>query len=451
MKKFHKVPIISTIAVFSFLSFFLYAPSISSALSPSAYLDDAVNFAVLANTPSVTNTGATTISGTAGNDVGIAPAASFTGAGTVTMTGGTVHLNDTAAQNAQTSLAAAYTTLSGLATTKPDPGVELGGQTLTAGVYAHTTFGITTTLTLDGGGDPNAIFVFKSGSTLITADGGASKVVLTNSAQACNVYWTVGSAATLGTSSILKGHVLSLAAITAKTGANIEGQLLSRDAAVTLDSNVITNNNCTSSTPTSTATPTATSTDGDSDSDDVVIPCTATIGALVFTSGGPGSTTGKLTWTTTGPGLFQFVGSPNLYPVPYNYGTLTSSWDGSLVNMVPTTNYDVAVKFVATCGLVSQASTVASNPIAVATPTPTLSQTPTPTPTPTVSETPTPTPTVSLTPTPTPVVTVVPTPPATEVGGKLPKTSTPWYSLLVGAMSLLAIGTVGLAFRRRRA
>ena len=120
----------------------------------------------------------------------------------------------------------------------------MGGQTLTAGVYSNGTFGITTTLTLDGGGDPNAIFVFQSAATLITADGGASKVLLTNQAQACNVYWTVGSAATLGTSSIFAGHVLGIATITAKTGANIEGQLLSRDAAVTLDTNTITNNNC---------------------------------------------------------------------------------------------------------------------------------------------------------------------------------------------------------------
>src|SRR5487761_2154824 len=154
MKKLHKVAAINILTVFSFLFFFLYLPSPSSALSPSDYLGNAVNFAVLANTPSITNTGVTVLSGTAGNDVGIAPAASFTGSGTVTMTGGAVHLNDATAQNAQTSLTTAYTTLSTLATTKPDPGVELGGETLTTGVYSHTTLGITTTLTLDGGGDP---------------------------------------------------------------------------------------------------------------------------------------------------------------------------------------------------------------------------------------------------------------------------------------------------------
>ncbi len=214
----------------------------AQALTPVGYLGTAVNFGVLANTPSVTSTGITTISGTAGSQIGIAPAASITDAGT--LTSGAQHLNDGPAIAAQAALSSAYTTLSTLPVTMPDPGVELGGQTLAAGVYSKGTFGITTTLTLDGGGDPNAIFVFQSAATLITADSIASKVVLTNGAQACNVYWTVGSAATLGVGSTFVGHVLSIASITAKTGANISGQLLSRDAAVTLDTNLLVNDNC---------------------------------------------------------------------------------------------------------------------------------------------------------------------------------------------------------------
>jgi len=483
----------------------LYAPTSASALTPTGYLGSAVSFGVLANTPNVTNTGATTITGTAGNDVGIAPAASFTGAGSVTMTGGTVHLNDTAAQNAQTSLTAAYTTLSGLATTKPDPGVELGGQTLGAGVYAHGTFGITTTLTLDGGGDPNAIFVFKSGSTLITADSVASKVVLINQAQACNVYWTVGSATTLGTNSTFVGHVLSVATITAKTGATIAGQLLSRDAAVTLDSNTITNNNCATSTRTvtyngnsstggvvpvdalspyvtgSTVTilskgslvktnflfdhwNTAADNSGTSylpaatftiTTNTVLYaqwgpPCTSRISTLAFATDGPGATTGKLTWVTSGPGLVQFVGDPALYPAPYNYGTLTSSWDGSLVNMIPATNYPVTVRFMASCGLFSEASTVASNPAATATPTPTPTPVVTPTPTPTPVVTPTPVTTPTPTPTPTPVVTPTPTPTKTVTGGELPKTGSPWYNYLAMSAGIVAMGALGLVSKRRR-
>ncbi|HEY3292038.1 MAG TPA: ice-binding family protein [Candidatus Nanopelagicaceae bacterium] len=446
MKKLHKFASINILTVTSFLLLFLSAPTPSSALTPSAYLGNAVNFAVLANTPSITNTGTTTLSGTAGNDVGIAPAASFTGAGTVTMTGGTIHLNDTAAQNAQTSLATAYTTLSTMATTKSDPGVELGGQTLTPGVYAHTTFGITTTLTLDGGGDPNAIFVFQSGSTLITADSVASKVVLINQAQACNVYWTVGSAATLGTNSTFVGHVLSVASITAKTGAIIDGQLLSRDAAVTLDSNVITNNNCALPIPTPTPTATVTATPTATP----VAPCTATISDLTFTSGGPGATTGRLTWTTSGGGLYQFVGDPTLYPLPYNYGNQTSTWDGSLVNMLPTKIYPVVVRFFANCGLVSQASIFVTNAAAVVTPTPTPTVSATPTPTPTATESPTPVATPTPTPVPTPVETTGPTPPPTEVGGELPKTSSPWYNVLLVGTLLMVFGAVGWATRKNR-
>jgi LPXTG-motif cell wall-anchored protein len=242
MRKLNKSKSFRAILILPFLYLFLSTPSSSFALTPTDYLGTAVNFGVLANTPSISSIGITSISGTAGSQMGIAPAASITDGGT--LTSGVQHLNDAAASAAQADLSTAYSTLSGLVDNQPDPGVELGGQTLPAGIYSHGTFGITTTLMLDGGGDPNAIFIFRSAATLITADSVASKVVLINSAQACNVYWTVGSAATLGVGSTFIGHVLSVAAITAKTGANITGQLLSRDAAVTLDSNLIANDNC---------------------------------------------------------------------------------------------------------------------------------------------------------------------------------------------------------------
>lgn len=101
--------------------------------------------------------------------MGIAPAASVTGFGTVTMTGGTVHLNNTAAQNAQTALTTAYTTLSTLSATTV-PAIDLGGRTLTPGVWrSGSTLAITGTLTLDGGGDPNALFVIQATSALTTA------------------------------------------------------------------------------------------------------------------------------------------------------------------------------------------------------------------------------------------------------------------------------------------
>lgn len=448
MKRIHKIAAVNALTIFSFLFLFLYSPIPSSADTPSGYLGNALKFAVLANS-TVTNTGSTTVTGTAGSDIGVS-----TGTAIVPgpMTSGPLHSNDTDAQNAQTSLISAFATLSGLPSTALTA-TELGGKTLTAGVYKYATLGVTGTLTLNGAGDPGSVFVFQADSTLITA--AASKVVLINQAQACNVYWTVGSSATFGTTSAIVGHVLAYASITATTGATIEGQLLARTGAVTLDTNTITNNNCaTADIDDATATP------GAPDTDDATAtatattgPCTSAIRTLVYTSAGPGATTGKLTWVTQGTGLFQFVGASTLYPAPFNYGTRTSSWDGSLANIVPGTTYQVTVRFFSDCGVNTEASTVVSNAVAVATPTPTPTPviTPTPTPTPTViiTPTPTPTPTVITTPTPTPVVTPTPTPPATEVAGKLPKTSSPWYSLFLGSAFLGLVGATILIARPR--
>ena len=104
------------------------------------------------------------------------------------------------------------------------------------------TFQITGTLTLDAAGDPNAVFVFKTNSTLITS--GTSKVALLNSAQACNVFWQVGSSATLGTNSTFKGNILALTSATLTTGTNVEGRVLARNGGVTLDSNIVTRATC---------------------------------------------------------------------------------------------------------------------------------------------------------------------------------------------------------------
>ena len=103
---------------------------------------------------------------------------------------------------------------------------------------AAGTFGITGTLDLDAQGDPNAVFFFQAASTLITAS--ASNVVLVNGAQAANVFWVVGSSATLGTNSTLQGSILALTSITVTTGTTIDGRALARNGAVTLDTNTIT-------------------------------------------------------------------------------------------------------------------------------------------------------------------------------------------------------------------
>lgn len=136
---------------------------------------------------------------------------------------GTVYTADAVAVQAQNDLTSAYNN----AATQPVTatiGTELGGTTETPGVYnsAAGTFGITGTLTLDAQGNPNAVFIFQAASTLITAS--ASNVVLVNGAQASNVFWVVGSSATLGTSSTLQGNILALASITVTTGTTIDGR-----------------------------------------------------------------------------------------------------------------------------------------------------------------------------------------------------------------------------------
>jgi type VI secretion system secreted protein VgrG len=140
---------------------------------------------------------------------------------------------------------------------------ELGGTTLTEGVYRSTSggLGITGTLTLDGQDNPDAVWIFQSDSTLITATG--SKVELINGADPCNVFWQVTSSATLGTGSAFVGTVLALTSISATTSATVEGRLLARNGAVTLDTNTFVNDVCVvvpTPTPTPTATATATAT-----------------------------------------------------------------------------------------------------------------------------------------------------------------------------------------------
>jgi hypothetical protein len=175
------------------------------------------------------------------------------------VTDGTIHSADAVAAQAQADLVAAYDTAAGESPQTAVTG-ELGGQTLPPGVYGNDTgagtLGLTGTVTLDAQGDPNALFVFQAASTLTTASG--STVSLINGADPCNVYWQVGSSATLGTGSDFAGSILALTSITVTTGASVEGRVLARNAAVTLDTNDITRPDCLTST--ATATPTASTT-----------------------------------------------------------------------------------------------------------------------------------------------------------------------------------------------
>ena len=201
-------------------------------------LGTAGNFAVLAGS-GITVAGAvntTTITG----DIGTYPTPSVTGLGNVVLNGANQTANSGLMLTSKNDLSAAYTDAAGRpVTTSYAPVSDLGGLTLTSGVYYDpTSFGLTGTLTFDAQGNPNAVFIVQAGSTLITASD--SSILLVNGAQACNVFWVVGSSATLGTGSDFVGNVLAYMSITADTGATVDGRLLAENGAVTLDGNTIT-------------------------------------------------------------------------------------------------------------------------------------------------------------------------------------------------------------------
>jgi type VI secretion system secreted protein VgrG len=235
----------------------------------------------------VTNTGSSVING----DLGTCPTPAITGfpPGIVN---GTVHADDAVACDAQSDTTIAYNDAAGRASTTTYGGpTDLGGRKLIAGVYATpTSFSITGQLVLDGQGDPDATFVFQAGSTLLTATD--SSVTMVNGAQACNVFWQVGSSATLGVGSTLLGTVLALTSITADTNARIQGRLLARTGAVTLDSNVVTRPACLSA-PTTTAPPVATTTTA------VTTPTTTGPSTTTSTPSTTSTTSGSTTSTTS--------------------------------------------------------------------------------------------------------------------------------------------------------
>src|SRR5665647_2927585 len=181
-------------------------PAMSMAAQPTVNLGTTSSFAVLAG-ETITNTGPTTING----DVGLYPGTAFPGQASVTVNGA-VHLTDAVASKAKDDLVTAYNDAAGRTPVTRIP-TQLGGTTLKPGVYdsAAGTFQITGTLTLDAEGDPNAVFIFKTDSTLITAS--ASSVSLINGARFCRVFWVVPSSATLGTNSSFVGHIFASTSI----------------------------------------------------------------------------------------------------------------------------------------------------------------------------------------------------------------------------------------------
>lgn len=241
MKIFSKVLVVLLVVSF------LLGRSSTVLAATTINLGTAANFAVLGGS-TITNTGSTVVNG----DLGLSPGTSVTGfpPGTIN---GTQHLTDAAAAQAQTDLITAYNAASAQTGGVTVSG-DLGGQTLTAGLYnSASSLGLTGTLTLDGQGNPDAVFIFKVGSALTTAS--ASRVNLINSAQACNIFWQITSSATLGTNSNFAGNILALTSVTATTGVVVNGRILARNGAVTLDTNSVTSPICAAAVVTPTQPP----------------------------------------------------------------------------------------------------------------------------------------------------------------------------------------------------
>jgi len=398
---------------------FTLFPTSAGAAETALNMGSAATYGVLASS-TITNATASTVSGTAGGDVGVGGGTAPTGV--ITYSGSQV-----LGLASLTALTAAGSALAdnhaGTA-----QGVQLGGLTLPAGAYTGGTFENNGILTLDGGGNSSAVFIFRSASTVVT--GVNSSVALINGAQACNVFWQVGSSATLGVGSTMAGHVIAQASISTGASTIVNGQLIAVTAAVTLGGTTIINNSCTTPvTPVApvatvaptTITPVATAVAAD--------PATLHVIKLVVNTHGRSSVAssflilvkrGNVDVTGPQPGI---GGAGRTYTLPAGTYSLSEiaadgyrgEWSGPITSggsitltsgenvTVTRTNYDM------------KASGFMPTPVS----------------------------------TPDPVVTKTPPPiTKTTTGGKLPNTSTPWNNFLLLGGGLLVVGALGIKARK---
>ena len=266
-------------------SLFAFTAGPAFAAPATVNLNSATSYAILAGT-TITNTGSSVIAG----DIGLSPGTALTGFPPGTQSSGSQHITDASAATAQTDLTAAYVDASTRTPATAIP-ADLGGQTLTAGIYAApSSLGVTGTLTLNGAGDATSVFIIQAPSTLTTAS--ASSVILENGAQACNVFWQVTSSATLGTNSTFVGTIIALSSITLTTGANVQGRVLARNGAVTLDGNQVTVPTCAAAVTTTTTTtiaPTTTTTIAPTTTTTTTAPPRTTTTVPIIPIGAPGT------------------------------------------------------------------------------------------------------------------------------------------------------------------
>ena len=246
----------SLAAAFIAMTLLAVGTQANAAIVPTVPLSTSANFSVLAG-QTVTNTGNSILN----LDVGVNPGSAITGfpPGLVNAPG-TMQVANAVALQAQSDLTIAYDNAAG----RPLDGTltSLSSATVIGGVYAITAKGpldLTGTLTLDGQNDPNSVFIFQTDSTLTTASG--SSVSLINGAQECNVFWQIGSSATLGTGSVFVGNILALTSISLADSVTVHGRALARNGSVTLINDTFTAPLCDHlETPATTTTTTTTTT-----------------------------------------------------------------------------------------------------------------------------------------------------------------------------------------------
>lgn len=298
----------------------VFGGGISDASHPTVDLGTAEDFSILAQT-------AVTGDGTSQVDLSLGVSAGTITGFTPGQVGGTIHQNDAVAVAAADDLTAAYNdafTRPG-ATTIP---AELAGQTLTDGTYRiGTAASLGGVLILDGLNDPNSVFIIQIVGALGTT-ASVSSVSLINDAQACNVFWAVSAAVTIGAGASFAGNVMATGEITTGAGVNVDGRLLSVDAAVTAPGTAVTNEAClvveptTTTTATTTTTTTTTTTSTTTTTTTTTIPTTTTTLAPTTTT----TTTTESTTTTLAPTTTTTI----LEVSPTSLGTTTTTDSGAV-------------------------------------------------------------------------------------------------------------------------